>query len=329
MGYLRWLLLFIMILTLLPAGVASADTISDADITFQSIHAYRNLLVSGDMAIIFHWRWSSTNTSSTPASSAVLATLSYDDDVVASATPYVFSPFDDNGYGDSVIGFYLTSGNWSSTLYSVTIAGLPIVFGSDPPYKPYSLEASEFATGATQEENQEALRIYILNLCDIFRTIYPDVGLKAVQSGSTVLSDYGETFFRSTIPGLQFLCPRLFIVQSYVPAAMEIQEYNTSKKDAATAKLTGTDLKRGADRLGDALNTSGAVAFALIMVVGMGAILIACHRRGWGLEISTPINIFILAGMALLVGDLLFTLLMIAGFIAVIGLGYIFAGKRV
>lgn len=309
--------------------MAYADTPEDAVISIQSIHVYQGLSTDNDTSFIFHWRWESDNTSATPASSTVLIELSYNGTVVASATPYVFSLFENNGYGDGMTGFYLTANqsHWMSTLYTITIKGLPAYY-SPPPYFDYSIQAADYVDLPEQIDNQISLRTYILAEIDIFKTIYPDVTLKSISDVGTVLSTYGEAYFSSAIPGLQNLCPQLFFVQNYIPSKITLQDYDTTLADEYSLRLAGTDLERGANRLGDYIGVSGAVIWALLMFIGEMALLIWCMKKGWEIQVGLAIDGFVTAGAAVLIGDLIFTIAMIIGFIAVLGLSFAVVGKR-
>jgi len=305
---------------------------NDATITLQSRHVYRNLAEADDMAVIFHWRWVSDNYSATPASSTIFIELSINGTIQSAATPYVFSLFENNGYGDGMTGFYLSAATvpeWEGA-YTIRIAGLPMYYSpyGDVPFKDFYLESSDYTSSTTQEDNRAELKTYILDECDIFKTIYPDVALKSVSSSGTTLSDYGEAYFTSTIPGLQTLCPDLFYIQTLVPEVMTVQAYDMSRQTITTARLEGTDLKRGAERLGTAMGVSWAVVWGIFTLIGCLVVAVKCAKKGWGVEVGLFINGCIVTAVALLVGDLMFTLVMVGGLLAIIGISWALFGKR-
>ncbi len=335
----------VRIITVLIAGIllaglpltALAEDREDAVISIQSVHVYHNLVEPDDMAVIFHWRWSSSNLSSTPASSTVSISISDNTGVIkAATTPYVFSLFENNGYGDGMTGFYLsanTSPIWSGN-YTVTIRGLPAYYGESfvpgkgPPTFPFLLTTADYTSVTSQEDNQAELKTYILRECDIFKTIYPDVTLKSISSSGTTLSDYGEAYFTSAIPGLMTLCPALFYIQSYIPEEMAVTPYDMSLQTTLTGRLEGTDLKQGAQRLGNKIGVSWAVVWGIFTLIGCLLVAVKCAEKGWGVEVSLFINGCIVTGVALLVGDLVFTLVMVGSLLAIIGISWALYGKR-
>lgn len=324
----RIIAIVLIVLLGLPTIFVQAETPSDAVITMQDAAAFRNLGASGDMLILAHIRWSTGNATSTPASSAVSVRLVSDNGTTITAkSPYVFSPFDDNGYGDFVVSFYLSDNTTWGDNTTIQVVGLPAYFVT-PPIMNYTMGAADYTDELTQDDNRAAMKTYVLNLTDILRTIYPLVELKSQTDSGTVLSSYGEAYFSSVIEGLQVLCPSLFFVQTYVPEEITTQDYDMSTGDTYTARLLGTDIMLGATRIGAYIGVSGAVFFAILTFVGCIAVIVAAMRKGWKLEAALLIDVGILTGMAILVGDLLFTLIMIIGLLAVIGIAFAIFGKR-
>ena len=319
----------ILMLMLTPVQQAHASDPSEAVITMQSAHAYRNLNSFGDMAVICHWRWASDNNSETPASSAVTIRLvSANGTTLAITSPYVFSLFENDGYGDGVTGFYLSDNSSWGTAVKIQISGLPAFFDPIPDPFEYTLSAADFTDSATQALNRSELNTYILQTCDIFKTIYPDVELKSVADVGTVLSSYGEAYFTSAIPGLLNLCPSLFFVQTYIPQEIPVEDYDMSLGDTYADRMVGTDLMRGTTRMGSYIGVSGAVIWGIFVFIGCLAVVLFTSKKGWGLEIALAIDALIVVGFSILIGDLLFTIAMIMGLIAMMGIAWALVGKR-
>jgi hypothetical protein len=219
---------FLIVSAMFPASRALAD---HATISMVSIHSYRNLVESGDMVVVFHWLWAD-NVSSTPASSTVSVSISYNGTIVAQIAPYVYSPFANNGYGDEVSAFYFSANSTPhyAGSYTIRIMGLPSYFGTFTPLPvfDYPMQPADFDTSSDQTINQADLKTYILNECDTFHTIYPSVELKSTTDMGTVLSDYGTAYFNSVIPGLQSLCPSLYFVQTLIPTTMVVTPYDST-----------------------------------------------------------------------------------------------------
>jgi len=321
--------LLILILVAMPGIPARAEDPSDATITIQDVITYRNLGESGDMLIIGHYRWTTGNASATPASSAVTIRLvSSNGTTVAAVAPYVYGPFDDDGWGDIVFSFYLTDNATWGESSEIQIVGLPAYFTS-PPTLNYTMGAGDYSTENSTEAFQRAvMNTYILNMCDILRAIYPDVELKSISETGMVLSSYGEAYFGSVINELQTLCPALYFLQTYVPEAIAVQAYDMTTGANYTLRLAGTDLMLGFTRVGSYINVSGYVVAGALIFVACIVIIILCMRRGWPLELPLAIDTAVICAGALLFGDLLFTVIMIIGLIAIMGVAYAVVGKR-
>lgn len=309
-----------------PIGVWAEDP-EDAVISIQSVHVYRNLAANGDMAVIFHWRWNSGNTLATTASDTVLFTYLNDGSVISSAVPYDYILFNNDGYGDGVTGFYLADNSTWGEASIIRIAGLPAYY-DPPPVFEYHMNAYDYSSSTSQADNREDLKLYILDLCDEFHTIYPAVSLKTLTDIGTVLSSYGEAYFMSAVPGLQTLCPALFFVQSYVPQIMEVEPYNMLLAAKYTARMVGTDLQKGAERAGAYVGVSGNVFWGILVFAGCLGIVITTQKRGWLFEVTLAICGGIVIGASLLIGDFLFTIVMVVALLAIIGISFAFYGKR-
>lgn len=327
---MRYVILVVLILSvIIPTTNVLAAPAEDAEISIQSIHAFRNVAEDGDMLVVFHWRWASDNLSDIPASSAVSISLSYNGTRLAGTTPYVYLLFDNNGYGDGMSSFYLSANSspiWQGD-YGIQIAGLPAYF-SPPPIFTYDMLLADFVDADTQEENQDELKTYILNECDIFKTIYPDVSLKSTSDVGVVLSSYGEAYFTSVIQNLIWLCPGIFFAQVHVPETMPVQDYDMSLQTTLTGQIAGTDLERGSNRIGDYIGVTGSVIWGILTVILCLYIAVKCFKKGWGLEIALFIDGVVVTGMALVIGDLIFTIVMIGSLLAVMGISWVLFGKR-
>ena len=321
----------------LPAR--AADTLeSPESLTIEDVEVFRNLAESGDSLYVFQYdlAWTSDNFPSTvPASDSILFRL-YDSDnttLKAVDTPYVFSLWDANGYGDGVGAFYFAASDnaptWGAAV-SINIHASPSYF-SPSVDQYYTLTADDYTTSTSQADNQEELYNYVLLLCDRLGTLYSGEGitLKTSSDSGIVLSSYGELLFRGSISGLTTLAPDLFFIQVYIPEQMAVQEYDMTLADNYTARLVGTDFEEGFEDIGNILGgISGTLTAGLIF---MGLTLLLCLwtiRRGWGGEIGLAGSALIGIFAALVVGDWAFTLVMILSLAAVAMLVYLVLLKR-
>jgi hypothetical protein len=318
-------LLFIMA----GAPPAQADTPSDAELTMVDVQGYRNLADSGDMLILGHLRWTSENTTDAPASSAVTIRLvSANGTLLAATTPYVFTLFEDNGWGEIVYSFYLSENTTWGGASEIQVAGLPAYF-EDPPTLDYTLGAADYTAATSQEDNRAEMATYILNQCDALRVIYPDVDLKSNTGSGTVLSSYGEAYYTSVIDNLQTLCPELFFVQTYIPEEIELQDYDMSTADTYKERLAGTDMMISADLIGSYIGVTGRVIIGILTFIGCVYVIYYCvQKRDWALEAALGIDVLILTGVAVLIGDFVFTLVMIIGLVGIAAISFVILGKR-
>jgi len=329
----RIILVALFLLVLMPVNKALADTTSDphAHISIVSSAGFRSLAEDGDMTLIVHWQWSG-NVSATPASTAVTVSMSYNGTTLAQTTPYVFSLFENNGYGDGVSSFYF-SANSSPVYqgdYTIRIAGNPSVFAGYNPFPlfDYLIPVASYETGTTQAANRLAAKTYILNECDSLETVYPDVALKSTSDIGNVLTEYGETYWTSVIPNLQSLVPAIFFVQTAIPETIAVQAYDSSLQATYTAQIVGTDLKRGADRIGAKFGVTGYFVWGLIIFGLCLFIIIKTSQKGWALEPAIFVCICVMTAAALAFGSLFFTLVMVISLLAIIGISWVLFGKR-
>jgi len=327
-------LLAVMVFLAIPGTAALAIDLPD-NMQIISAKVYHSLVETDDMLVVFHAKVNYDSANGTyptvPASSSILMRFVSDNGtILASSTPYVYSPFDTNGYGDLVSSFYLGADDapaWEGE-HVLNITGLPIYYSPLPTPVNYTLQISDYDDSEDQDTNQSDLYIEVLRLTDVFKIIYPDVALKSITDVGTVLSAYGEAYFKSAIPGLLDLCPALFYVQVYTPEVIEVEPYDTSLGDTLAERMGGTDIQRGMDRLGDIVGVGGSFIAGIVTFIGTMALCIFSMRRGWGIEPGIALSTLAVTLMAVLFGDFLFNLLMILALIAAIGIMYIVALRR-
>lgn len=307
-------------------AVEAPDNKGDLD-----VRVFRNLAETGDMLVVFQWNWDySDNYSDTPASDSIMYRL-YDTDgttLFVATQPYVFSPIETNGYGNNVGSLYFNAADnltWGEA-YILNIYGTPAFF--DPAENQnYTLATDDYSTVTSQEDNRNELYAYIMLLCDRFDAFF-DIELKTSSDSGVVLSSYGELLFRGALDGLQSLCPQLFFIQLYIPEAMPT-DYDTSLMDTYTDRLVGTDIEKGFERLGDLMGgMSGGLAAGVLFFIGIMGLCIWTAKKGWPIELGIGGSIIIGIFAAILVGDVMFTLLMIGSLIAGMGIFYLLTFKR-
>jgi hypothetical protein len=325
--------LFIALAAMLPFSTTAYAIDLPDSLEIKSAAAFRDLIETGDTFIVFHGKanYDSYNGTypTTPASLSILLRFYADNGTqLASAAPYVYSPFENAGYGDFVSGFYLTaneSPTWGAGHY-INIAGKPAYFTPVPTPTNYTLISSDYTTVTGSEDNQLALYIYIMGLADAFNSIYTDVPMKSVTDIGTVLSAYGEAYFKSALPGLEDLCPDLFYIQVYTPEVMAVTPYD--KTLAATSRITGSDLERGMNRLGVHIGVTGIFMWGIVVFVGTIALCIFTEKKNWGIEAGMAAATLLVILIAMLVGDTWMSLMMIVSLIAALAIMWILFLRR-
>ncbi len=313
-------------------GIALALTAPNS-MSIQSVRAFQNVAETGDMAIVFHYLidYGVSSYPETPASTSILFRLYSDNGtLLATSSPYVFSDFTSNGYGNGAGSFYFsgaTNPGWGAA-YDIDILGIPAYY-SPPQTSSYTMTSGDYDAAATQAEARTNLYDYIIDVADELRIAYPTVTLKSVTDSGTVLSSDGEAYFRGAVPGIQAMCPSLFFIQVYIPGEMPVSAYTNELGDNYTATLEGSDLARGADRLGDAIGgVSGPFVFGGFAFLGSMAACIFTLRKGWGIEPGMGVAAGIVILGALIVGNFFFTLTMIGGLVGAMAIMWVFALKR-
>jgi hypothetical protein len=326
------ILFIVTILSAFCAIPVMAYLDNPSSMSVQSVRAFRNIVVDGDVVILFHANISfSGSYPSTPASDTITFRL-YDTDGIslkASATPYIYSLFENNGYGDIISGFYLTSlGVWGSA-YKIGIYGSPIYFSGLTPAI-YDMQAVDWnSESENQTDQRDAMADYIYELCEDFSTIYSEYPLAAVNGGGVKsLSQYGENYLLGAIEGIYSMCPQVFFSNVHVPTRLSTQEFTMQKGIDYGHLLDGTDIERGLNRLGAYIDMSGKSLAVMFVLFACLVMLIVCYRKGWGWESGAVADSLLSILAAVLIGDTMYRLMIIGGLLAIIGLAWYFFHKR-
>jgi hypothetical protein len=318
----------------LPAFALPLDP--PTSLTIPSVKVFQDLAEDSDRLIVFHSRItyaSYTGLADTPASMTFALRLFSPDGntLLAESSPYSFTYFQTYGYKDGVSAFYFPAADnltWGLA-YKINMLGMPPYYDPAQTYT-YTLTTADYSTATGQVDSRLEMYTHIISLCDDFHDYYPDYNLKTSTDTGVVLSVYGEAYFRAVVPGIQTMCPQLFIVQSYVPEKMPITPaYDLSLQETYKETLEGSDLMTGADRLGEYMgHISGMFVFGIITFLLCIGICIYTMRKGWGLEPGLLVSAGITICGSLLLGDVLFTIVMIGGLIAAMGIMWVLFMKR-
>ncbi len=334
----RLLIRLIGIVATLVICLVSATPALDVDppesMGIEDAMVFRDLVEDDDMLVVFHFNLVYTAGYPEDASareSIIFRLFSDNGTLLASALPYPFYLFETNGYGHGIASFYFSKDDapeWEGD-HVINILGLPAYFDPVPTPEDYTLVLGDYSVAVGQYNSQLDLYAFIIALSNELKDVFPLVALTVSTDTGIVLSVYGEPYFRGAILGIQTMCPQLFFVQVVTPDLMPTQEYDLSVGTTYAERLSGSDLKRGFDRVGSALGgISGNFVIGILSFVGGMALSVWSLRKGWGMEPGLILNVGIFALLAIMAGDTFFTLFMILGLGASMGIMYIFGYKR-
>jgi hypothetical protein len=315
----------------LPVLAQATQTQPDS-MAVLSAHAFTNLVETGDVSIVFRWKidYPSSYTSDNynalnPAAIAILFNMYATDGttLLRTTTPYVYAPFLTNGYEQGISSFYFPASE------NLTVdQGYFIQIAENPTYFASANTTSYTMTGTDWADDTEAdMKTWILTQCDYLLAEYPTVILKTATDVGLVFSTYGESYFRAAVPGIQTLCPALFYVQDFTPEEMPVS-YDSTLQDQYSIRMQGSEIKRGADRIGASFGLTGyaVLGFAVLgMCIASGVVTM---KKGWGLEPGMIGASIIGVGGAVLLGNAIFTIVMIGTLIGAMALMFTFVGRR-
>ncbi len=205
------------ILSLFSATPALAIPLPDSTPTVQQFNVYRNLLETGDFLLLIYANIPYAVTPNMTAAESYMWRLFKTDNVteIAAIVPYAFN---DRGYGFNLASMYLDSGNVTAAgivgtpALPIKLSGNPSAFTTPPNYN-YALSSGDYSPLTVSADVKAALAARLLTIAsdlDIKWGLGTTYSLLQETETGTVLSIYGEAFFRGAIYGLQGLCPQVF-----------------------------------------------------------------------------------------------------------------------
>ena len=322
---------FLAISGVLPVFAQTVQPQPDS-IALLTTRAFVDLVETGDTAIIFHWSFdygdnytAANYTALNPASLAIIFQM-YDPTgatLLSTATPYVYAPFATNGYNQGMSSFYFSAADAlpPGQAYIIRITQSPVYFAV-PTTVDFTMNP------AWTDTTEGDMFDYVMQTCDYLLAEYPTIPLKTSVESGMVLNTAGSAYFYGAVPGIQTLCPALFYVQDYTPAEMAVTPYDSTLQDQYSIRMQGSEIKRGADRLAAHFGLTGYFALGmaiLVICIGCG---IYSSKQGWGLEPGLIGASLVAIGGALLIGNAVFTIVMIGTLIAVMAIMFSYFGRR-
>lgn len=277
-------------------------------------HFYRNLLEPGDEGLFIYQNIPYATPPDDPTGEVFIWRLMDGTDELGSATSYAFN---DNGYGYSCTWMYWDATTVTSlgmvwgSIYTVRLSGNPAAF-ADPPEYNFTLSSADYSALTVTADVQAELAARILltaQALDINWGLGATYSLLSETETGTVLSIYGEAYFRGVIYGLQGICPQVF---SYV-----INDYDDEPRTFTTGYVTtletqyaGTWIDTAKSALGDLFGVSylAPLLLSLLGAAVLGTVSIILSGDAWhgfadartGLLVATRLGFFNLAFLGLL-----------------------------
>jgi hypothetical protein len=207
--------------------------------------------------------------------------------------------------------FYFEAGNtptWESALV-LKMAGSPQYWVS-PPVANYTLVSSDYSQLSSKTENQKLLGNWIIDVCEELEVDW-SVKLLTETASATILNDTGSAYGKGTIPGLQYVAPTIFAVQS---GSMDLTRRNwtTAESDGWMGQWSGTAIGDALDGLASLFSTPWIVLTSLLTLVTVIILFIwgyVGHQDNGGAMVagghvltgSTAAGLFHPAGLAVIV----------------------------
>ena len=306
----------LIIFLLIPAGIAFADQADPDSTPTVEIGFYRNLLETGDVLCVIYANIPYASTPDAPVNEAFIWRL-IDTDGTTELGQDVGYPYVDSGYGYNVYSMYFSASDnltWEAN-YTVRLSGNPAVF-DDPPVYNFPVDSSDYSSITDSYLAQVDLGIRLIaiaNTLDVEWGLGASYSLLYESEVGTVLSIYGEAFFRNAIYGLQALCPMIFrfaVGDVEVTDRTFTEEYATNLSTQYAGTWVATAQAGGAALAGtsyDWMTVMMCIVISVLAIFGgmalaagdfwSGAVdgsivLVACSRLGF----------FELAAVCLIVG---------------------------
>ena len=283
--WLSLILALLMIVTL--ATPALAIDLPDSTPQLINAYAYRNVLETGDILIVLYENTPYATTPTDFSYSEAFIWRWIDTDNVTELGQQVGYNYNENGYGYNVIGFYFDSGNVTAkgivynppgVNYVMRLSGNPAAFPGDIPYYDFIVESSSYSALTDTSQVKDAITNLVLYLAADLDNKW---GLTATYSlisegdTGTILSLYGQTFFRGAIYGIQAMAPDAF--------PLKITNINTTDRTWTTTYETALETQHAGTYIETAMNAGETLMnvnynlLGLLFVLALVVIVIGGH----------------------------------------------------
>lgn len=272
-----------------------ADTASPNLTAINESYVWRNVLETGDYLLVARYAVNYTTIPATDISDTFLFRLMDATNTIELGVVEAY-PYQNDGYGQGVVSWYFpasTAPIWLGS-YWIQISGKFQAFTSPPTYN-YNIPASSYSTLTVQSAIQDQIAETIIELAKtVGKSWNPVVALTEEAESGTILSVYGEAYFRPIIPGIQTMCPQLFFMQIY-DVTVSNTTWSTNQSDTSGAMVQNSTAGSGISGVASLFNMSfSAIAMIPIIIVAIVLVIIGAVQ---GNMLSGLINAsFVLTG---------------------------------
>lgn len=195
---------------------AYAIDLPDNTPTIVQFNVYRNVLETGDRLLFIYSNIPYATTPDEPVWQTYMWTLVSSDNTTELGTVLPYS-YNDNGYGYNLASMYFSTADSANFTWSgahiVRLRGNPSAFGGDAPIYDYPLDTTDYSTLTDSSAVESEIVVRVLEIAadlDVRWGLSSAYSLLNETETGTVLSIYGEAFFRAVMNGLQGIAPGVF-----------------------------------------------------------------------------------------------------------------------
>lgn len=314
MKLLRASALFVVLLSvfMIATPAHASEVPPDSTPTIEEISCYRNILETGDFFVLVYENTPYATPPDTAVDDAFVMRLIDTDNTTDFAQSLAYPYGADNGYGYNIYAFYFDADDaptWGLQ-YNLRLSGSPVVFTSPPPIYNYQISTGDYSSLTASDDVKAAIAAKILTIAADLDTKWgldSDSSLLLESETGTVLSIYGEAFFRGAIYGIQGLAPAVFRIL-VVDISTDTRTWTTSYNATVASQWEGTWVQTARDSGGTLLGVDyDLFGLILALVVCFGALVANIVIAGdiWGGLLDAAVPFVILARQSLIGLDVL------------------------
>lgn len=255
---------------LMPFGVL-AEPGQPVLTAINETHAWRNVLETGDYLLVARYNVVNGTSTTTDISDTFVFRLMDATNTNELGVVEAY-PYQNDGWGQGVVSWYFPAASapaWAGS-YWVRIEGKITVYTTTYTVYNYNLPSTTYSTYTVESDIQNDIASKLTSIAKKIGSSWtPVVALTEESESGTVLSQYGEAYFRPVIPGIQAMCPKLFLLQ-----VNDVTSTNTTWSTNKSTELgnlvsnstSGTGITSVADLFDMSFEATAAIPIVMICV---------------------------------------------------------------